>query len=223
MRERPAAGTPRQAGSTSTLLVRRADDWHGRAGWLGIGRTWEVSDGGTVVARARTHWNSYTVDIDAGGRQLTMHMAGKHKWRSPSRLHVAEARSGRPLITGRHLSGGRGANNLIGEKWEVSLASGATVSWFYWQRKHMLGFYDGDENPVMLVGHDPSFDAPSRPTLLRILLRFWMAAAASMNRYTARIGTSAVGRLVPAPDVPVLAFLGVWLERTAGLRYPSSA
>ena len=52
-----------------------------------------------------------------------------------------------------------------------------------------------------------------------MLLRMWGGAIKSADRYVAQVEDGAVGRVVPVADVPVLALLVLWLERTADSRY----
>ena len=100
----------------------------------------------------------------------------------------------------------------------MTFATGAVLTWIYDRTDEpKYGFYDGGGSPVMQIANDPSFDTSSTSTL-RVLLRFWAAAAASTDRYIARV-EDGIGRAVPAEEVAVLALLGMWLERTAKSRY----
>lgn len=203
-----------QVGKTrETLLVRL------------VGGHWVVSDGQVTLATAQSHTISYELDIDAGGRQLTFRMVGKGMLRSnyPKDFDVIDGGTGQQVLHGKFISGGRSFRGGIKEEWTVTLASGNTVSWIYQPDPRRLGFYDPSGAPVLLIGHDPSFAPPAKASVFRILLRFWAAAAASNYRYIARVETGAIGRLVSAEDVPVLALLAMWLERTVDGRYPSGS
>ena len=123
------------------------------------------------------------------------------------------------MIEGKIISGGHAEHGAYAEEWAVTLATGRAISWLYARSPDKLGFYDTDGAPVLRIGHDPSFDTTAKGGTFRILLRFWAAAAASTDRYVAHVEDGAVGGLVPAEDVPVLALVAMWLERTADSRY----
>ena len=218
--EQPAPMANQSAEATRTLLVRPASPGWRRA-LTAFHSSWEVSEGGVTVASAYTRMTTYDVEIETSGRRLKLSMP-KDGLLGPKRLDVVGTGSGRQVMTGALRSGGRGSNNLVAEEWSLTLASGGAIIWRYWHAKGVLGFYDSQGSPVLLVGHDPSFELPSKPSTLRILLRMWSGAVASVDSYVAQVTTGAVGRLLPEADVPVLAVLAFWLERTADGRYPSS-
>ena len=137
----------------------------------------------------------------------------------PEELEVVDDGTGERVIDGKIISGGRAEHGAYTEEWAVTLATGRTISWFYTREPDKLGFYDTGGAPVLRIGHDPSFDTAAKGGTFRILLRFWAAAAESTDRYIAHVEDGAVGRLVPAEDVPVLALVAMWLERTADSRY----
>ncbi len=179
---------------------------------------WAVSNDNAELATARLRLASYDLDIDAGGRHLTARMPWVH-FGHPKELEVVDDGTGQKVVEGTLTWGGKARPGPYGEEWAVTLATGRTISWFYERNPDKLGFYDTDDAPVLLIGHDPTFDTSAKGGTFRILLRMWGAAAASTDRYVAQVEDGAVGRLVPDEDVPVLALLGMLLERTADSRY----
>ena len=97
----------------------------------------------------------------------------------------------------------------------MTLPAGGTISWFYKREPDKVGFFDADGAPILQIGHDPSFDTSAPGGTLRVLLRFWGAAIESTDRYVALVEDGAIGQAVTAEDVPVLALLGMRLQRAA--------
>ncbi len=204
---------------TTTLFVRKVGSKATKLLTLGgePGK-WAVTDGDGELATARLRLSSYELEIDAGDRHLTGHLPMPLTGH-PEEFEVVDDTTGQKTIDGQIVSGGRAEHGAYAEEWKVTLANGQAVSWFYARRPDRLGFYDASGAPILRFGHDPSFDTSAKGGTFRILLRFWGAAAASADRYIAQVEDGAVGRLVPPDDVPVLALLALWLERTADSRY----
>jgi hypothetical protein len=205
----------------ATLFVRRAGDMGAKAPAVdGSRRRWAVSDGVAVLATARQRLVRDQLDIDAGGRHLTVRMPGMRRWGVPKVFEVVDDSTGEKVIAGKPSSSGRRGNR--DQEWALTLPSGGTLSWFYQPEPRKLGFYDRGGAPVMLMGRDPSFDLPAKVSVLRILLRLWGAAIASSARFVVQVEDDAVGDVVTAQDVPILALLGTWLQRIAEAEDPAS-
>jgi hypothetical protein len=76
--------------------------------------------------------------------------------------------------------------------------------------------YDERGAPLMILGHDPSFKPATGDSWVRILFRIWGAAIASADRYHVEVYDRSI-------DAPLLALIGVWMERTSDGRYPNTA
>jgi hypothetical protein len=174
--------------------------------------TWILTNDKAEIATARKRLTSDSLEIDIAGRRVTARIKDP---RGPTTLAVVEDRTGTSLMTGKLLSS---SNSPEQREWAMELRSGTTLSWFYQGEPRKLGYFEPDGKLVMDQGRDPSFDTtglgPSRGALgmLRILFRFWGAAVASSNRYLLQVADGAVGPVVTAEDIPVLALLGVWLQ-----------
>jgi hypothetical protein len=219
----------RGGATVATLFVHKAGNRWARLFTLGGEPSrWAVTDVDVELASARTWLTRQDIAIEAGGRHLTLHMPGSG-WRNrPRQFAVVDDASGQCVISGQlthgGVTGGLTSSGLVVEEWAVTLAGGSTIAWHYRQPDpRKLGFFDPTGAPVLQIGHDPSFDMTTPASTLRILLRFWGAAAASADRYVALVEDSAVGRWVSSEDVPVLALVGMWLERTANSRYINSS
>ena len=222
--EHPLAGSAREDGNLPvTLAIRKVgSEWHKLLTLGGEPHRWAVSEGGTVLATASSSLANDNLAIEVGGRRLTLRLEGRGWLKPPSSCDVVDDQTGQQLASGTMVYGGRTRRNQISEEWTVTLASGATLSWIYRRADGILGFYHPQGGaPVLRIGHDPSFDAPAKAGTLRILLRFWFAAAASVDRYLAQVEPGVIGHLVPAADLPVLALCAMWMERTADGRYPT--
>jgi hypothetical protein len=207
----------------TTLFVRRVGSQRSKLTMLGgLSGRWAVSDGDTELATARDHFSRPELDIDADGRQLTARMPGKiGRGKPPREFEVVDDRTGEKLADGTRVWDARTKPRPTGEEWDVALASGSTISWFYMRDPDKLGFYDNGA-PVLRIGNDPSFDVPAKASTFRILLRMWGGAIRAAGRYAVQVEDSAVGRVVPAEDVPVLALVAMWLKKNADVRYSES-
>jgi hypothetical protein len=205
----------------ATLFIRKSDS--GMARWLTFGgepSRWVVGNGRTELAIARSWFTRYLLEIEVGGRSLTAHMPGILGPSIPRSFEVVEDATGRRLVEGTIRSGGSTPVGAYGEEWAVTLAGGVTFSWIYRRGEpHKLGFYQGDGARLMAIGHDSGFEADGQTGTLGVLLRFWAAAEKSVDRYIARFEDGVIGEFVRVEDAPVLALLGMWLERTAQSRY----
>ena len=172
-----------------------------------LGR-YAVGDGDAVLATGQFRTARSQLDIEADGRLLT----AKMKWKLdlPNELEVVDATTGEKVIEGRRTSGARQE-----QEWAMVLPTGATVSWVYRAEQDTLGVFNPDGGPVMQMGHDPSFDTSAKGGTLRVLFRFWGAAIASADRFVAQVEDGAVGQAVRREDLPILALLSMWLEKTA--------
>jgi hypothetical protein len=205
----------------STLRISKA----GRK-MLGLGGTghWVVVDAeGAQVATATNRLAAHELRIESGRDRLTARIpAGMLQLRYPEELEVVHDGTGQSFMEGRLASVDLRGGTFHEEAWAITLSSGAAITWAYTMiGDRKLGFYEPSGRALMTFGHDPSFDVSGDMSTLRILLRFWGAAAASADRYLVRADSASLGRIVPAEEVPVLAMLGVWLERTSGGRYAS--
>ena len=169
------------------------------------------ANGDVILATARARLRRDELEIDAGGRQLTARMPEMLRWGPSKEFDVVDDATGERVIDGKLISGGGPGD----QEWAVTLSTGGTISWIYQGEPRKLGFYDSGGAPVMLMGHDPSFDTSAKGGTLRILLRFWGAAIASSDRYVAQVEEGAVGHAVAGEEVPLLALLGMWLQRHA--------
>lgn len=195
----------------ATLFVRKVGSRGAKLLTLGgEPGDWEVTDGEVVLATARARLAHDQLDIDAKGRRLTARMPGITWSGDPDKLEVVDQTTGQKVIDGKRTSG-----RLQNQEWSVILPTGAAISWMYRTDPQRLGFYETSGAPIMLMGHDPSFQTPAKGGTLRILLRFWGSAIASADRYVARVEDGAIGNAVTAEEVPVLALLGMWLQRKA--------
>jgi hypothetical protein len=134
------------------------------------------------------------------------------KWKLdvPNEVEVVDGATGQPVIHGKRRSGKR-----MEQDWTFTLSDGRTVSWAIHGGEEKVGFFDPDGGPIMQMGHDPSFDTSAPGGTLRVLLRFWGAAVASADKFLVFVEDGAVGHAVAAEDVPILALLGMWLEKAA--------
>ncbi len=224
--KQPLAGRGREdGGAPLTLAIRKVGSERQRLLTLGgEAHRWAVTDGGTVLATAGSSLANDNLDIEVDGRRLTLRLPRRGWFTPPSSCEVVDDQTGRQVANATMVSGGRTRRNQISEEWKVTLASGATLSWIYRRADDVLGFYQPQGGaPVLRIGHDPSFDAPANASVLRILLRFWFAAAASADRYLVRVEPGVIGHLVPSDDLPVVALFALWMERTADRRYPSAS
>src|SRR5206468_10720532 len=89
----------------------------------------------------------------------------------------------------------------------------ASVSWVYRHEPHQLGYYDASGAVLMPMGRDASFDTTTPTSTFRMLLRFWGGTIASLDRYFARVDDERIGRAIAVADIPVLALVGMWLQR----------
>jgi hypothetical protein len=172
--------------------------------------TWGVFDGDTLLASARIGAKPQ-MKIDAGGRRLTGRLHGWFKMIDAFESYdVVDETTGETVLSAKRLSGQRQE-----QEWEVHLASGTTITWLYRMSEERLGYFDTDGAPIMELGHDPSFDTSGGVGTFRMLLRFWGAAVASADRFLATVEDDAVGRVVAAEDLPLLALMSTWLEKLA--------
>jgi hypothetical protein len=221
---RPDAN-PWRSKTAAIFRVRKAGGGLQKLLTLGGGAgSWIVADsGGHTLAIAEVRFGRLgTFTIDAGGRRLTFQMPGMYGFSHPTEFEIVDD-SDQRVLSGKITYGGRDNRNLIDEVWTVTLASGDTLSWIHRRREAMLGFYDLAGAPVLLLGHDASFDTSAGGSTFRILLRLWAGVAASKDRYVALHELTGTGKTLPAEAVPALVLLAVWLERTADGRYPTPA
>lgn len=175
--------------------------------------TWTVTDGDAAIAVAHTTLISNDMRIDVRGRSLTFHMPS----RRPREFTLEDDATGELIISGRHHSGGRDRGNLVNEQWRLDIAGRDPIQFTYRHREPRgCGFTDQHGASLLTLGHDPSFDARGSKSWVRILMRMWGAALKSIDRYLVHVHDATI-------DAPVLALVGVWMERTADSRYPSSA
>jgi hypothetical protein len=207
----------------TTLRVRRVGSERSKLPMLGgLSGRWAVSAGDAELATARDHFSRPELDIDADGRRLTARMRGKiGRGKPPRDFEVVDDRTGEKVADGNRVWGGGRNPPPNGEEWDVALASGSTISWFYMRGPDKVGFYDNGA-PVLRIGNDPSFDLSAKGGTFRILLRMWGGAIRAAGRYVVQVEDSAVGRVVPAEDVPVLALVAMWLKKNADVRYSES-
>lgn len=207
-----------------TLFVRRSGSQLSQ--WLALGGGgWTVSDGRSELAQARMRLIRNEINVSIGGRKFTGRIPRTMGLSIPRAMEVVEDDTGRRIVEGKLVSGGATPAGSFVDQWEMAFGSGSTISWFYWpeDKKHprRLGFYELDGTPVMTLGHDPSFSVPAGGGTFRILLALWGGAIASMDRYVMQMDEGAIDRVIPASDLPLLAFLGMFMERTAEGRYES--
>jgi hypothetical protein len=176
----------------------------------GQGGSWGVFDGDTLLATGHIGINP-KMQIEAGGRHLTARLHGWFKAIDAFESYeVADDATGETVLSAKRLSGQRQE-----QEWEVSLRSGTTITWLYRMSEERLGYFEADGAPIMQAGHDPSFDTSGGVGTFRMLLRFWGAALASADRFVATVEDDAVGRVVAAEDLPILALMSMWLEKGA--------
>jgi hypothetical protein len=181
----------------------------------GVGR-WSVADGDRVLATAAMRSVSSGMRIEIAGRRLHLDMPGALRIRSAGTVGVFDDATGTHVVAGSRVTGGRD-RNLVCEAWTFAVAGHAPVEFTYRLREpRMLGFSDGRGAPLIRIGHDPSFTARAGDSWVRVLFRMWGAAVQSADRYLVHVYDRSV-------DAPLLALIGVWMERTADGRYPSSA
>jgi hypothetical protein len=64
-----------------------------------------------------------------------------------------------------------------------------------------------------VIGHHVPFVLTPKRGTLRTLLHLWGAASKAAEQYEARFDERIVGSVVPKPELPLLAVLGMWLVR----------
>lgn len=196
------------AGGTVTTL---------RVGRAGAARPWVLTDdAGTALAEARQHVRTPDLTVDLGGRRLTARIAETTLATRPTTFDVLDD-AGHVVVDATRTHGGRDRRGLVAEEWAVTVAGAAPIDWI--QRlgePRALGFHRPDGTPLLTLGHDPSFTANQGDRWWRILFRLWRGAIESHDRYLVQVHE-------PVAEAPLLAVLGVWLERTASSRYPSTA
>jgi hypothetical protein len=210
--------------SVTAMRIRKARG--GRAGLFGLGGPgrWEINAAdGSELARAQDRLVSSELTVDVGGRRLTARMPGILRISSPKELAVVDDTSGQQVLAGSLDSAAVRSQAFRAEEWTFTFSTGQAVTYVHSvQDPRTIGFFDPAGAPVLLIGHDPSFDVGEERSTFRILLRFWGAAAQSTDVYLVQLDASAAGRVVPIGDVPMLAMLGVWLERTVDTRYSTA-
>jgi hypothetical protein len=191
----------------STLVIRKAAGKAKRVAAILRQVPWVVTDGGTTIATVEIPaTNRFEIDID--GRRFTAEMPDLHK--SPEKeLTVTDA-------TGQHVVHGALASvpgPEVREKWDLRFATGAELTWMYRVDPTELGFYDMAGRSMMAIGHHVPFEPSPEHGTLRILLHLWGAAAKAAEQYEARFDERTIGSVVPTPELPLLAMLGMWLVR----------
>jgi hypothetical protein len=181
--------------------------------------TWVLSDGTSELGTGRRRLTSDTMEIDLRGRRLTARRPGSGV------LDVTDDATGQTLIRGKLLAS---SDSPRYREWAVTLPSGATLTWFYQGEPRKLGYYNYDGAPVILQGHDPSFEVPRQVQqgwigTLRILLSFWKGAVTSSNRYRVHVDDDAVRRVAATDEVSILALLGPWLQAEVEVEEPSGS
>lgn len=193
----------------TNLFVHRHYKW-GRAG------PWEVTDGATRLASGDdpvTHHRHPPMHIEVGGRRFTA-----RKGDGDNAYEVSDVATGEQLIGLRLTVSGR-PGRARREAATVELAStGATFSWNNLPTEHQLGFYETTGAPIMVISHRVDIQPTASHGVARTLLRFWGSVIAGADRYQAQVTDDAVGRLVTPVDLPILALLGMHLERTYNRR-----
>jgi hypothetical protein len=194
----------------TTLFIDRHYKW-------GLGGPWEVTDGATRLATGDdpvSHRRLPRMDIEVGGRRFTARERD-----GANGYEVSDAATGEQLVDLRfteYVHSGRGRREVAA----VDLAStGATLSWNHLPAQRQLGFYETTGAPVMTIGHRLDLRPSAGHGVARTLLRFWGSTLKGADRYQAQVTDEAVGRLVATEDLPILALLGMHLERTFDRRH----
>jgi hypothetical protein len=178
---------------------------------------------GSQVATATSHLLGDDLRIETGAGRVTARILKRDKRKGTSTgLEVVDDVTRQQLVTGRVAWAEAPGSVFSGEEWEIRFASGATIVWRHVREgDRRLGFFLPDGTALIRLTHDPSFDVAGATSVFRILLRFWTAAAKAQNRYLAQADDVSVGRVIAPEQIPMLALLGVRLERSVVTRYPS--
>jgi hypothetical protein len=194
--------------ASSTLVIRKAGSKGKRALALFGQVPWIVTDGGTTVATAEiTASNRFEIDI--AGRRFRAEMPDLHASRPEKEFTVTDATGARVVDGVPAPLGGP----EVRERWELRFATGATLTWMYRVDPTELGFYDAAGRSMMALGHHVPFEPTPERGTLRTLLHLWGAAAKAAEQYEARFDERIIGPVVPKPELPLLAMLGMWLVR----------
>ncbi|WP_109506967.1 hypothetical protein [Nocardioides speluncae] len=169
------------------------------------GGEWAVTDGDATLATARGGMLSDRLEIHHNGRVLRADL-------SKGALVVTDSATGEQVVRAAHIPG-RDPQVAVREKWAVSFATGAELAWMYKSEPRQMGFYDAAANPVMVIGHHISIQAPRKASVVRILFRMWTGAVKSAGEYGAVFDEPALAALSLTSDAPLLALLGMTLER----------
>jgi hypothetical protein len=194
-----------------TLLIRKTGGTAKRALTFGGEGDWVVTDGDRELATARSRTLAHQLDIEIDGRRLSAEMPGMYSPAPENEFTVHDEASGDRVVDGRRIVDDH--TGQVREKWSVRFTGGAELLWMYKLDPPEMGFYDLAGSRVMGIGHHVPFDPSSKRGTFRILLHLWSSAAKSTEQYAADFEEHAIGPVVPAADVPLLAVLGMWLER----------
>jgi hypothetical protein len=204
----------------ATLRIRRVGGAAKR--WLSVGSVaarWSLIDGARELATGRTFVKNDDLSIVIGDRHLIARLAGGTAFSAPRNLTVVDETSGETVVDAAYVSGGSpGMHNTIDETWAVKLVTGAEVRWRF-RTATEARFIDADGATIVSIGHDPSFDVEANQGTFRTLMRMWGGVIAASDRYIVQVDERAVGGAVTGDDVPILAMLAMWLERTVNVRY----
>ena len=178
---------------------------------------WIITDGNTEVATVRCRTTSHHLDIETGGRTFTAEIPGFYRAgeNAETEFTVTDATTAERVVEGAR--GMTQKQDLAREKWAVTFASDAELTWWYRTEPYEMGFYDSAANAVMTVGHNIPWDYKREVErgggTARTLLRFWGAAIESGVEYAAVYDEQAITSVLPAADVPLLAVIGIWMGR----------
>jgi len=193
-----------------TLFVDRQYKW-------GRGGPWHVTDSATLLATGNDpvrHHRHYQIDIETDGQRFTARQRN-----GETGFEVSDDTTGEQLVGLRFTDfghSGRGRREVA----TLDLTStGATLTWNHLPEERQLGFYETTGAPVMVIAHRLDVQPSAGHGIARTLLRFWSSALKGADRYQIEITDEAVGRLVLSEELPILALLGMHLERTYNQRH----
>jgi hypothetical protein len=205
---------------TSMHLRREGGGGRRLLGLGGPGRWVVTADDGRALAGATDRLLSADLEVEVGPRRVTARMPGVLRIRSPKAFEVTDDVAGHQVAEGRLIGADTPSKVFRREEWSVTVGGGPPMAFVQSvEAPRTLGWYDPAGPPLLLAGHDPSFDASGSTSTVGVLFKFWRAAAESRDVYRATVDAEAAGRFVSADDLPLLALLTIWLERTTDARY----